>query len=317
VGDLVYVGSCNGMFRALEKKTGKVRWTYDTTQDGDPVQFHTDPIVVEDLIVTGSDLVHGAARIYAFEQATGKPRWKRPLGSGASADILRVGSNVVVVDYENEIVSLDWKTGEVVWKFATGRPNDDADRGRAPAAADGRVFFGGLDGAVYALDAGSGAVVWKRALGGRITTSVALAPGGRGIYVGNSNGHLYRLDPKMGSVTADFSAGVAPEGRLLFAEDSLLVFLGEQKLACFDPALKSMRWSESASGPWTSSRPYVWKHAALAGNKRGELFALRISDGIRLWSETFEGMVRGIGSEEDALYVGTIQGRVYAWVSGM
>ena len=135
-----------------------MRWSYDTASDGDAVQFHTDPAVVEDLIVTGSDLVHGSARVYAFERDTGTPRWKREVGWGASGDVLRVGSNVYVVTYQDELLCLDWKTGELVWKFATGRKNDEAARGAAPAAADGRVFFGSLDGIIYALDGRSASV---------------------------------------------------------------------------------------------------------------------------------------------------------------
>jgi outer membrane protein assembly factor BamB len=299
------------VFRALEKKTGKVRWSYDTTSDGDPVQFHTDPVVVDDLIVTGSDLVHGVARVYAFERETGKPRWKRDIGWGASGDVLRVGSNVYVVTYQDELLCLDWKTGEPVWKFATGHKNDEAGRGANPAAANGRVFFGSLDGTVYALDGNSGAVVWKRALGAAISTSVLSAGGS--LYVGSANRHLYRLDSKTGAVTADYSANERPDGRLLATEDSVLAFFSEQKLVSLASSLASVRWTEASSGPWTSSRPYAWKGAILAGNQRGELFALKPSDGAHLWSGTFEGAIRGIGSDDEVLYIGTIRGRVYAW----
>ena len=317
----MFVGSCNGLFRALEKKTGKVRWTYDTGRDGHPVQFHTDPIVVDDLVITGSDLVHGeGAGVYAFDRATGKRRWKRPLGSGSgvSADVQRGGSRLYAIDFEDSLYCLDSETGDVVWKFAMGTTPAEGERGHAPVVANGRVYVAGADGAVYAIDAGSGDVVWKHDLGAAVTTSIALgqAPGKGGVYAGGSNGHVYRLDPASGSVTADFSAGAEPQGRLALAEDGLLVFFGEQKLACLDPALKSIRWSETASGPWTSSRPYVWRGAVVAGNERGQLFGLRLSDGARLWSASFEGAVRGIGSDEDGLYVGTIGGRVYAWTPG-
>jgi eukaryotic-like serine/threonine-protein kinase len=288
-----------------------MRWSYDTTSDGDPVQFHTDPVVGEDLIVTGSDLVHGHARVYAFERDTGKPRWKREVGWGASGDVLRVGSNVYVVTYQDELLCLDWKTGEILWKFATGRKNDEAARGAAPAAADGRVFFGSLDGTVYALDGRSGAVLWKRELGAGISTSVLFAGGS--LYAGTTNLHLYRLDSKSGTVTGNYSAGEQPYGRLLAAEGSVLSFFSEKKLVSLLPSLESVRWTEATSGPWTSSRPYAWNHAILAGNERGELFALRSSDGVDLWSAKFDSAVRGIGSDDEVLYVGTIRGRVYAW----
>jgi outer membrane protein assembly factor BamB len=299
------------VFRALERKTGKVRWSYDTGQDGQAVQFHTDPLVVGDLIITGSDLTGGgAARLYAFEADTGKPRWKMEMGSGAAADILRLGPNVYALSFQDDLICVDWKTGELVWKFENGHPNDQWIQGVAPSAGDGRIFFGGLDGVIYALDANSGALLWKRELGGRISTSVLLAGGS--LYAGSSNNHLYRLDPKTGTVTADFEAAEPPTGRMLFAEDSLVVFLTARKLTCLDSSLKVIRWSAVASGFWSSSRPYAWDHAVLAGNEQGEVSAFRISDGSRLWSERFEGMIRGIGTSQDVIYVGTLKGRVYA-----
>lgn len=320
-GDLLFVGSCNGLFRALEKKTGKVRWSYDTQQDGHAVEFHGDPFPVEDLVITGSDFraPGGIAHLYAFDRATGKPRWKYQVAVGVGADVQRIGPNVCAMTFGDELICLDWKTGELVWKFATGHPNEEFLMTSAPAAAGNRVFVGGLDGVVYALDAGSGQVLWKRELGGRISTSMLLAGGS--LYAGSSNRHLYRLEPKTGAVTADFAAEEQPTGSLLFADDSLLLFLADpqsgttRKLACLDASLKAIRWSETASGPWSSSRPYAWNHDVLAGNERGELFGFRIADGSRHWSEKFEGVLRGIGSSDNTLYVGTLKGRVSAWRS--
>ena len=311
-GDLLFVGSCNGVFRALEKKTGKVRWSYDTQQDGGPVEFHSDPLVAEDLVIVGSDYrkAEGIAHIYAFERETGKPRWRYRVDLGVAADVLRIGPNIYAVTLQDEVLCLDWKTGELVWKSATGQANEEFLLGSSPAASRDRIFFGGLDGTVSALDANSGAVLWRRELNGRISTSVLLLGGN--LYAGNSNHHIYRLDSGTGAVTADFAAEEIPTGRMLFADGSLLVFFDDKKVACLDSSLKGIRWSQAASAPWSSSKPYSWKHAVLVGDESGELFAYRISDGSLLWSEKFEGVIRGIGYSEDALYVGTLKGRVYA-----
>ena len=290
-----------------------MRWSYDTQQDGGPVEFHSDPLVIEDLVIVGSDRRKpgGIGHLYAFERETGKPRWKYRVDLGVSADVLRIGPNIHAVTLQDEVLCLDWKTGELVWKSETGQANENHLLSSSPAASRDRVFFGGLDGTVYALDANSGAALWRQDLGGRISTSVLLVDGS--LYAGNSNRHIYRLDCGTGAVTADFAAEETPTERLLFADDSLFVFFSDKKLVCLDSSLKTVRWSKAASAPWSSSKPYAWKHAVLAGNESGELFAYRISDGSLLWSEKFEGVIRGIGQSEDALYVGTIKGRVYAY----
>ena len=98
---------------------------------------------------------------------------------------------------------------------------------------------------------------------------------------------------------------------MLFTEGSLLVYLGETRLSCFDPALKAARWTATAE-EWSSSKPYPWPQAVLVGNRAGELVALRLTDGSRLWSEKFSGVVRGIGFSENVFYVGTVKGTIYA-----
>ena len=172
-----------------------------------------------------------------------------------------------------------------------------------------RVYFGGLDGIVYALHARSGKLIWRSDLGARITTSVASR--GQGIYVGTAKRHLYRLDPGSGRVLADFAAEAEPRWRLILARESLLVFLGSQSLASLDLSLDKIRWSAKASKDWTSARPYVWRGAVLAGNG-GELVAFRASDGTREWSHQLSETIRGIGVSDDVLYVGTLKGPVLA-----
>jgi outer membrane protein assembly factor BamB len=83
-----------------------------------------------------------------------------------------------------------------------------------------------------------------------------------------------------------------------------------------DELPKAFRWRESTEGPWSSSRPYLLDHAVIAGNERGEVFAFRVSDGSRLWSQKFDGVFRGIGFSEGTLYVGTLKGKVFAWRAG-
>jgi hypothetical protein len=50
----------------------------------------------------------------------------------------------------------------------------------------------------------------------------------------------------------------------------------------------------------------------LAGNRR-ELVALRSADGARVWSHQFPETVRGIGTSEELLYIGSLKGPIYAY----
>ena len=73
MGDLLYQGSCTGVFYALDRRTGEVRWAHDTAPDGEPASFHGDPLVSGDLILTGADAPN-LGHLYAFELETGAVR---------------------------------------------------------------------------------------------------------------------------------------------------------------------------------------------------------------------------------------------------
>jgi outer membrane protein assembly factor BamB len=67
VGDLVFIAGTDGMIRALEAKTGKVRWSFAT--DG---QVFYPPTFADGRLLTGS----ADGWIYALEAATGESLWR-------------------------------------------------------------------------------------------------------------------------------------------------------------------------------------------------------------------------------------------------
>ncbi len=175
------------------------------------------------------------------------------------------------------------------------------------------MYFGGQDGVLYALDAQSGKLIWKRALGGAVTTSIGIR--GNDLYLGTANRHLYRVDSSSGDLTGDFQTEWQPRWNILFADKSLVLFLGDETLASIDLSLKKILWSAEASKEWTSARPYPWRGMIVAGNRR-ELVALRSADGARQWSHQFREVVRGIGTSDDVLYVGSLKGEIFAYTPG-
>jgi outer membrane protein assembly factor BamB len=311
VGDLLLVSSCNGKARALDKKTGRVKWEYDTLQDGESLSFHGDPLITSDLIVIGSDGKSG--HVYAFERSTGVRRWKYDVPErGVASDVLRLGQNAYAVTLGDELLCLDLETGRPKWTFHSSFNGHDFHWTSSPALSGELIYFAGLDGIVYSLDSQTGKLVWKKDLGARVTTSIALQ--GRNLYVGTAKRHIYRLDSASGDMLGDMTTESEPRWSISVAGESILVFLGEDVLASLDLSLKKVLWSAEASKEWTSNRPYVWRGTVLAGN-RHELVALRLSDGGREWSHQFPEVIRGIGTSDDVLYVGSLKGPIFAYAA--
>jgi outer membrane protein assembly factor BamB len=167
-----------------------------------------------------------------------------------------------------------------------------------------------VDGFAYAVKAHTGKLIWKRDLGAKVTTSAAIR--GRDLYLGTAKRHLYRLNIDSGEVLSDFATDATPNGHLIVADGSLLVFLGDEIFASFDLDLRKQRWSVEASKERTSARPYLWQGHVLAGNRR-ELTALATTDGTRVWSHQFPETVRGIGTSPEVRYVGSLKGSIFAY----
>jgi len=219
------------------------------------------------------------------------------------------------------LLCLDKKTGRLNWSFHSGFTGTEFIWSRRPAVSGDRVLFGGITGILYAFDAQSGREIWKRDFGSRISTH--LTASGDDVYLGTANGHLYRVTQKTGQVKGDFNIGVTPVGVPVIAQDALFVFLnpqggdgGAESLACLDLPLTKVRWSQTATSRWSLTRSYLWRDSVLAGNEAGEVLAFRVNDGSRLWAQLFKGTIRSIGGMGDVLYIGTLNGTVYAYSTG-
>jgi outer membrane protein assembly factor BamB len=298
------------MIRALDRKTGSVKWDYDIRKDGEQSQFHGDPLVTDRLLVIGTDGKIG--HVYAFERTTGAVLWKYKVNDrGVASDVIRVGDEGCFVTLGNKLVCVDLETGKPKWSFRSNYSGiDDCLTCSSPAVSEGRVFFGGLDGFAYALDADNGKLAWKRDLGAKVTTSAAVK--GNSVYLGTDKRHVYRLNADSGEILGDAATNATPYGHLIPAGDSLFAFLGDEVVASFSLDLKKLQWSAEASKEWTSARPYLWRDLVLAGN-RHELIALRSADGSRAWSFQFPETVRGIGTSTNVLYIGTLKGPIFAY----
>jgi len=314
----MFIGSCAGNFYAINKTTGQLQWSYDIRRDGKQQSFHGDPLVVDDLILIGTDqncVSDGVGHVYAFERDSGKVRWKYR-STSVPTDILQIGSNVYFGSFQDKWSSVDLRTGSLNWSFSTGAPNENCDLPKAPVADNNRLFIAGLDGVIYSLDASSGRVRWKRKLAAAPSTGLALKD--KTVYVGTKDQRIYRLNAETGVVISELATEAKPVGRLAFSNDSLFVFLENAServgyIISVDSKLAGVRWKQRSSPDWASERPQLWKDFVVAGNCRGEVAAFRATDGEPQWTLTMKGCIRSIGSSGNMLFSGVQEGTIYAY----
>jgi lanthanide-dependent methanol dehydrogenase len=187
----------------------------------------------------GSTRYSGLREITAQNVANLTVAWTWPTGRhpGHEAPPLVVGSTMFfVTPFPNELFALDLTTPgrpSVKWQYAP--PVSPAAAGvaccdlvnRGFAFADGRLFFNTLDNQTVAVDAESGAEIWRVQLGdinrGQTMTMAPLVAKGK-VFVGNSGGELgvrgwlTALDAATGAIAwRAYSTG--PDSEVLIGPD--------------------------------------------------------------------------------------------------
>lgn len=310
------MGSCSGKFYALDVHTGAVRWIYDTQQDGPAQQFHGDMLFTDDLIFVGTD-TQTQGFVYAFERAIGLARWKYPAGRGVTSDIVAAGEHVLGVTLDDEMLCLDAGTGREVWKYKSKWDGEHrALVGCEPTTRGESVLFGGRDGSVYALDAADGRLRWRRSLGERPITSLMVT--GAFIVAAGGDDALHLLRADSGEVERRLPLDHAPAGPLVGAGERIVVFEGWAQesgaLVAVDPSLRQMLWRAPApaSRKWISAKPFVQGDRVLVGTGEGGVYAVDVGTGSVRPVGSLTGDVRAFGASRDYLFVGTIQGKLFA-----
>jgi len=186
VGDAVIAGSCAGTAYALDRKTGKPIWSYDTSADGSAAQFHGEPLLLSGRVVVPTD-ADPKGHIYAFDSASGDPLWKLAFNQGVAATPLLIDGRIVAVSAEGEVVAVDPAKGEVAWHQTPAGALKPQPYMPSPAYAGKRIFFADNTNRLFALNAATGETIWRETLAARTTTALVVSVP----MLGDSSAHAW------------------------------------------------------------------------------------------------------------------------------
>ncbi|HET9328005.1 MAG TPA: PQQ-binding-like beta-propeller repeat protein [Candidatus Eisenbacteria bacterium] len=312
VGDVVCVGSCAGIFFALDRVTGQPRDQCNVSADGVRRQFHGDALLDGELLLIGSDTDEGdTAYVFAFERGTAKVRWRKAVGSGVMSDLAHWKGRAYAVTVMDELICFDPASAASYWTYRPPAPAYEY-RGSAPVVVGDRVLFADHDGTIRGFEASSGRLLWEAPQVDRLTTWMVGVDSS--VLFMRGTDALVTVDPRTGREQRRRSVSGGPySGPITLIGDSLLLLTGPKTLTAFDLERDRVRWSHPATQEWTSSRPFVWRDMALAAD-HGRLIAYGLADGALRWAHELRGTARAIGTHGDTLYVGMLKGQVHALV---
>jgi outer membrane protein assembly factor BamB len=195
-----------------------------------------------------------------------------------------------------------------------------------PVIAYGRLYFSNIDGDFTALDAKTGKVVWRSALGYKSAASPAVGNGvvyqplmsRPGTDPGPRTGLLVALDAQTGKVLWRFSTGAVESSPLLV--DGVLYFgTFDHRLYALNAKTKRVLWSYQ-TGDAVKGGPALWHGTIYTGSYDGKVYAVDARTGKLRWSSGSRGGLLGSGNfyatpavAYGRVYIGNTDGRVYAY----
>lgn len=194
VGGRVLFGSYDNHLYCLDAEAGTLIWKYNTGG-----RVHGSPAVAEGVaFIAGCD-----EKLHAIEIASGKQVQELSLDSAVIASPALVQERVYVGTATGDLLALDWRRRERVWRYAAVE-NEQAYHA-SPAVTPELVIAGGHDRQVHAVRRATGERAWTFSTRSRIDSSPAVV--GDRVFIGSRDGNLYALSLRDGGELWKFNAG--------------------------------------------------------------------------------------------------------------
>jgi len=237
--------------RALDPATGAVLWTYT---GGGSYESERHGLV----FVDGKVMVHLGANIHIIDASNGTLIDTVTVGAGdANFQPFTLRDNIAYIQYWATVKAFNLQTKTMLWSFLIDPIGGDLTVRNAPTVpGDGRVYFGAYNGFYYALNAETGALVWKT--------------------------------PIQGGTQRAFDTAAVADGRLFFGEG-----WGQgtiSRFVCLDTETGAELWAHLPQLPsttmdkWLTCSPIVVNGVVYAGHTTGEFVALDAETGEVLWT---------------------------------
>lgn len=214
------------------------------------------------------------------------------------------GGKLYVIDADARVIAMNADTGARLWQTALpSEGNGRASFGGGVSVLDNRVFVTTGVGDVAALDATTGAVLWKKRPGGPLRGAPTVEYGQ--IYVMSQDNQLYALDQASGDVqwtesgtvqtTGVFgvAAPAAAQGTVIagFSSGELTAYRYENGRNLWGDALSRTSISTSvASLSDIDADPVVDRGRVFAIGQGGRMASYELVSGQRLWEINIAGI---------------------------
>jgi len=185
---------------------------------------------------------------------------------------------------------------ERIWRTNIGRGSDLFTRlVMPPVVAGGRVFTVDTRGQVTALRSGNGERLWRRRMEVEGEANAMAFGGGLAyadgrLFVTTGHGIIAALDPESGEVLWRQENLVPFRGPPTVADGRLFANTQDNQILALDAETGRQLWTQAGlpeeSALLGAAAPAVTGNTVVTGLSSGELLAMRVENGSRVWQDT-------------------------------
>ena len=292
---LVLVPTADGRLVALDRTSGRLLLTMRVT-----TACESSPAMVDGQLWLGSD----DGEVMGVDIASGAEPLRVKLGKLVRSSPLPLGERVLVGVMDTKesgaVVAVDRKKGTVIWRRKRGAVFS------SPASDGKRVFVGGDDGELQALEPETGKIAWTHDVGGRVRATPALS-GGLAI-VGDFNGRLaaVRMEDGTRAWTREF-------GQPIYS--SACIFGDLVVVGCHDGVVRGVHaatgeavFEAETRGPVVAS-PVAAGSRTVVGSTDGDLYLFDATGRVLTQARLAEGGTQGSAAlDSQGVVVGSTRG---------
>jgi outer membrane protein assembly factor BamB len=294
-GQVVYAGSMDEHFYAIDLASGKQRWKYK----GGP--FKAPPAVRDGRVYVG-DL---DGYLHCVDAAKGEKKWTFEAG-GEIGGVNFHKDDILFASHDANLYCVS-KAGKENWKFrAEGEVHGSV------AVRDGKTFLVGCDSRLHVIDAATGKEVHTVELGGQ--TGGTAGVHGERLYVGTMSKEVKEIDWKKGEAGWTYNPG--RNARAFFSSPAVndsVVVIGsrDHRVHAIDRKKGTLLWT-FPTGENVDSSPVIVGDRVVVGSLDGKLYVLDLANGKLVQSVPLDGPISAspavVGSK---VLIGTQKGTLY------
>lgn len=189
-GKRVVAASADGMVYALDHRNGRVLWTFNSGQ----------PMVASPVTDGNKVFITGSSgKCYALDATNGSLLWSNSLIDGFVETIPVIYRGMLIFGtWNNRLYSIDTETGVIRWVWNNGYTNRMLSPAACvPVVTNNRVFIVAPDRKMACLDAGTGELIWHSDLGGAaVRESMGISSDSTLILAKTMNGNVIGVDTR-------------------------------------------------------------------------------------------------------------------------